>query len=164
MTRIITFHVATLIFAIWGSASALYDESGVLMSSIPSSCLVMIWCRVHHACSHVCVIGFVCAAFEVKVQILYPISGSVLEANAAIRIVILSQDFERDRDDNRIFLCIDGASVRSIEAGLVMEVISFPSFISTPSPIFCLPPPPLSLLRSLFAKVCFVLCWCRGSQ
>ena len=91
---------------------------------------------VHHACSYACVIGFVCAAFEVKVQILYPISGSVLEANAAIRIVILSQDFERDRDDNRIFLCVDGASVRSIEAGLVMEVISFHSFILTPSPLF----------------------------
>ena len=45
-----------------------------------------------------------------------------MAGGAPIHIVILSHDFDLDRDDNKIFLCIDAAPLRPLEAGLVMEV------------------------------------------
>jgi hypothetical protein len=63
------------------------------------------------------------SAFEAKVCILYPIAQSSVAPHQPLHIVVLSDDFDVERDDNRIFLSVDGAALRPVEAGLFMDVI-----------------------------------------
>ena len=63
------------------------------------------------------------SAFEAKVCILYPIEQSAVAPDQPLHIVVLSDDFDVDRHENRIFLSVDGTALRPVEAGLFMEII-----------------------------------------
>ena len=63
------------------------------------------------------------SAFEAKCRILYPVAQCAVAPGQPLHIVVLVEDFDVERDDNRIFLSVDGAALRHVEAGLFMEVI-----------------------------------------